>query len=367
MHEGALFAVPFDLKRLEVTGQPVPILEGVVPAPANAGAQFSVSETGSLVYVAGRSTVQNASIYWMDREGKFKPLLKTSGEYYNPVFSPDGKRLALEMRDRGRSDIWVYDLERDALTRLTFAGQANEIPVWTPDGERIAYSFREQNGVYNLWWIRADGGGDAQVLSESKSQQYPASWRPDGKVLAFMQLNPDTNWDIMSLPVEGNEKSGWKPGAPNAFLNSAFMEDFSKFSPDGRWLAYHSNESGSDEVYVRPFPGPGGKWQISTGGGNYPEWSRNSKELFYRTIDSKIMMVPYTVSGDSFHADKAILWSSGQFTDLGPNYNFALHPDGKRFAVMKAPTTEQSAAVNKVSLVFNFFEELRRRTARQSK
>ena len=360
MHEGTLFAVPFDLQRLEVTGQPAPILEGVVTVPTNAGAQFSFSETGNLVYVAGGGGVQNVSIYWMDREGKFQPLRETPGGYYNPAFSPDGKRLALEIIDGARRDIWVYEWERDTLTRLTFAGEANRFPVWTPDGQRIAYSSQEKGGTYNLWWIRADGAGDAQRLAESKSLQYGRSWRPDGKVLAFRQTNPDTGSDIMTLPVEGDEKSGWKPGEPKPFVNSRFIEDGPAFSPDGRWLAYQSNESGNLEVYVRPFPGPGGKWQVSTGGGLFPKWSRNGKELFYRTEDSKLMVASYTSSGDSFRADKPQLWSPGQFTDLGlVVHNFDLHPDGKRFAVLKAPGTEQTAAVNKVSFIFNFFDELR--------
>jgi Tol biopolymer transport system component len=361
MHEGTLFAVPFDLKKLEVTGQPAPILEGVVTGPIYAGAQFSVSETGNLVYVVGRAGGQNVSIYWMDREGKFQPLRETPGFYINPAFSPDGKRLALEILDGKRSDIWVYEWERDIPTRLTFAGEGNGFPVWTPDGQRIVYSSKEKGGTQNLWWIRADGAGDAQRLAESKSSQFAGSWRPDGKVLALSQLNPGTNSDIMTLPIEGNEKSGWRPGEPKAFLNSPFVEDYPAFSPDGRWLAYTSNESGSFEVYVRPFPGPGGKWQVSTGGGGFPKWSRNGKELFYRTTDSKIMVVTYTASGDSFHADKPQLWSPGQFTDRGLNYNFDLHPDGKRFAVLKAPGTEQTAAVNKVSFIFNFFDELRRK------
>jgi Tol biopolymer transport system component len=166
----------------------------------------------------------------------------------------------------------------------------------------------------------------------------------------------------MTLSIEGDEKSGWKPGEPKPLVNSTFIEWEPAFSPDGRWLAYESNESGSYEVYVRPFPGPGGKWQVSTGGGRYPEWSRNGKELFYRTEDSKIMAVTYTASGDSFHADKPQLWSPGQFTDRGlGKYNFDLHPDGKRFAVLKSPGTEQTAAVNKVSFIFNFFDELRRK------
>src|SRR6202521_5441409 len=360
--EGAMFAMPFDLKRLEATGQPTPVLEGVVTAPIFAGAQFSFSETGNLVYVAGRSGGQDVSIYWMDREGKFTPLRETPGYYNNPVFSPDGKRLAVDIVDAKRRDIWVYEWARDALTRLTFSGEENMSPVWTPDGQRIVYSSQEKGGAFNLWWIRADGAGDAQRLTESKSPQYARSWRPDGKFLAFHELNPNTGFDVMTLPIQGDEKSGWKPGEPKPFVNSTFTEAEPAFSPDGRWLAYTSNESGGFEVYVRPFPGPGGKWQISTGGGIIPKWSPNGKELFYRTVDSKIMVVPYTASGDSFHADKPQLWSPGQFTDRGlGTSNFDVHPDGKRFAVLKTPGTEQDAAVNKVSFIFNFFDEVRRK------
>jgi eukaryotic-like serine/threonine-protein kinase len=365
MHAGTLFAVPFDLQRLEVTGQPVPVLEDVLAAPTSAAAQFSFSDTGNLVYIAGRAGGQNLSIYWMDHEGKFTPLRETPADYRTPAFSPDGERLALEISDGKRSDIWVYGWERDALTRLTFAGDTNSFPVWTPDGQRIVYSSYEKGGTPNLWWIRADGAGNAQRLSESNNTQDGGSWRPDGKVLAFHQYNSDTGFDIMSLPVEGDEKSGWKPGEPKPFVNSAFDEREPAFSPDGRWLAYQSNESGNYEVYVRSFPGPGGKWQVSTGGGLLPKWSRNGKELFYRTVtDSKIMVTAYTASSDSFHADKPQLWSPGQFTDLGPGiYDFDLHPDGKRFAVLKAQGTEQNVAVNKVSFIFNFVDEISRKVS----
>jgi Tol biopolymer transport system component len=162
----------------------------------------------------------------------------------------------------------------------------------------------------------------------------------------------------MTLSIEGNEKSGWKPGEPKPFLNSPFNEGSPALSPDGRWLAYLSNESGSNEVYVRPFPGPGGKWQVSTGGGSTPKWSHDGKELFNRTADSKMMLVTCTSSGDSFRADKPQLWSSGQYTNRG-NYNFDLHPDGKGFAVLRAPGTGETLAVNKISFIFNFFDELR--------
>ena len=234
--------------------------------------------------------------------------------------------------------------------------------MWTPDGQRIVYTSEEKGGAPNLWWIRADGAGDAQRLAESNSTQYPGSWPPDGKVLAFTQQNPGTGFAVMTLPIAGDDKSGWKTGEPAPFVTSTFNNGSPAFSPDGRWLAYDSNESGTYEVYVRPFPGPGGKWQVSTGGGYMPKWSRNGKELFYRTPDGKTMAVAYTASGDSFHADKPQLWSPGQFTEAGLGTSaFDLHPDGKRFAVLKAPGTEQNAAVNKVSFVFNFFDELRRK------
>ena len=360
LHEGTLFAVPFDLKRIEVAGQPAPILEGVATNVANAGAQFSFSETGNLAYVAGRLGDRSLSIYWMDRAGKFTPLRDIPANYRNPAFSPDGKRLALEINDGKRNDIWVYEWERDTLTRLTFASESNIFPVWTPDGRRITYASQEKGGNYNVWWIRSDGAGNAERLTESKNAQYPRSWRSDGKVLAFTQVNPGTGYDIMTLPIEGDEKSGWKAGEAKPFLNSAFLEQSPAFSPDGRWLAYMSNESGSNEVYVQPFPGPGGKWQISTGGGVLPRWSRNGKELFYRTLDNRIMVANYYASGDSFHAEKPQLWSPSRFTGVAAgNYSFDVHPDGKRFAVVKDPNTLQPVAVNKVNFIFNFFDEVR--------
>ncbi len=360
VHNGTLFAVPFDIKRLEVTGQPAPVVEGVATNPDRGGAQFSVSDSGTLMYVAGSAANLNVSIYWMDAAGKFTPLRETPGGYDNPAISPDGKRLAMDISNGSRSDIWVYEWERDTLTRLTFAGEQNYYPVWTPDGQRIVYASKEQGAATNLWWIHADGGGGAQRLTESKYPQYPWSWSPDGKTLAFMQENPGTSWDVMTLPVEGSEKSGWKPGQPKPFVNTLSSEADPSFSPNGRWIAYLSDESGTFDVYVRPFPGPGGKWQISTGRGDFPQWSRNGKELFYKTLDQKIMVVSYTSSGDSFHADKPRLWSPGQFTDRGIYVNFSLHPDGKRFAVLKAGNAETAPPpINKVSFIFNFFDELR--------
>jgi eukaryotic-like serine/threonine-protein kinase len=360
LHNGTLFAVPFDAKRLELTGQAAPFLEGVSTNPVTGGAQFSVSDNGTLVYVAGSAANQDVSIYWMDAAGKFTPLRETPGNYSDLAISPDGKRLAMDINDGKRSDIWEYDWERDTLTRITFAGGSNTYPVWTPDGQRIVYSSSEKGMPTNLWWIRADGGGDAQRLTESKSVQIPGSWSPDGKILAYFESNPGTGYDVLTMPVEGSEKSGWKPGQPKPFVNTTFNEVVPAFSPDGKWIAYQSNESGVYEIYVRPFPGPGGRWQISAGGGTYPEWSRDGKELFYRAPNRDMMAANYAESSDSFRADKPRVWSSGQFTSRQSAFTFSLHPDGKRFAILKAPGADTVATpITKVNFIFNFFDELR--------
>ena len=365
MHDGTLFALPFDLKRLEVTGQPVPILGGVLAVPGDASAQVSFSQGGNLLYVAGHVELRTASIYWRDSEGKFMPLRQTPADYNNPVFSPDGKRLALEINDGKETDIWVYEWERDILTRLTFGGgdkrEDNTNPIWTADGQRITYSSDEKSGASDLYWTRADGGGDTRRLTETRNKKSPSSWTPDGKVLTFNQLKSGTTWNTMTMTTEGNEKLGWKLGEPKLFLDSASTEDMSVFSPDGRWLAYQSNESGEFQVYVQPFPGPGGRWQVSTDGGRFPKWSRNRRELFYLTQDNKIEVATYTASNDSFRSDKPRLWSPGQFTER----NFDLHPDGKRFAVLKASANNQSPPIDKVIFILNFFEELRRKVAAQ--
>jgi len=362
IHEGTLFALPFDLKRMEPAGQAVPVLEHVMSNPDTGGAQFSISENGALAYVQGIQSGVPVSIEWMGRDGKMQPLLKTPGEFYTMDFSPDGKRLAMEIQDGPRRDIWTYDLQRDTLTRLTFGGVSNFGTVWTPDGQRITYAMSEASGTINVYWKRADGAGDAQRLTDSKDQQFPSSWSPDGKVLAMHVQPADSRMylALYTMTMQGDEKSGWKPGEPKLFAEGPGVHCCPKFSPDGRWIAYQSNESGRSEIYVRPFPGPGGKWQISSDGGVYPAWSATSKELFFENNRQQMMVVPYSATADSFQAGKPALWSEGQFTDRGVSWNFALHPDGKRFAVLKAPAAEAQQRFNKVVFVSDFSAELRR-------
>ena len=365
MHESTLFAAPFDLNRLELAGPPVPVVDGVTVNRLT-GAQFAVADNGALVYFQGQGADEvEAPISWMDRQGRVTSLRAMLANWTNPLFAPDGRQLAMDIDDGRQTDVWVYHWMRDTLSRLTLDPARDEEPVWTPDGRRIVFgSSRAVNNVLNLYWQRADGTGEVQRLTDSKNTQYPSSWHPSGKFLAFQELNRQTNVDLMILPMEGDEASGWKPGKPTVFLNSPFNEREPMFSPDGRWLAYCSNESGRFEVYVRPFPGPGGKWQISTGGGANPTWSRTRHELFYGTPDQRIMVVPYTVEGDSFRAEKPRLWSEGRYSARTSRpsalRSFDLHPDGDRFALAAAPDTQTAAKQDKLVFIFNFFDELRR-------
>ena len=360
MHDGKLFAVTFDLDRLEVTGQPVPALEGVASNADTGGAQFAVSASGTLVYLPGQSAGSGALIHWMDQKGKTTPLRATLVNWSNLLFAPDGRRLAMQIAGPGPSDIWVYEWARDTLTRLTFDPAFDSKPVWTPDGRRIGFaSARADKSTLNLYWQRADGTGDAQRLTESNNQQRPASWHPSGKFLAFEEPNPATSWDLMILPMEGDEVSGWKPGKPSVFVNTPSAEREPMFSPDGQWLAYHSNESGRNEVYVRPFPGPGGKWQISTGGGSYPTWSRTKRELFY-SLNGQIMVASFGAEGDTFRAEKPQRWSDGRYLERAGNRGFDLHPDGERLAVALPVQTPSDTKQDKVVFIFNFLDELRR-------
>jgi serine/threonine-protein kinase len=357
IHEGTLFAASFDLDRLELTGQPVPALDSVTTNPTNGGAQFAFSRDGTLAYQRGEDLV--VPIQWMNREGRLQPLPAAPGAYNNIHFSPDGQWLALDIIEGKNRDVWVYEWARDTLSRLMFDPGEDLAPVWSPDGRRIAFSSaRADQATQNLYWQRADGTGEAERLTESKNTQSPSSWHPSGKLLALQETNPQTSFDILILPLEGDEASGWKPGKPTVFLNGPFGEIQAAFSPDGRWLAYSSNESGRDEVYVRSFPGPGGKWQVSTAGGRWTTWSRSRRELLYRDEDGRIMVARYTVEGDLFRAGKPRVWSPRLVPVRELGRTFDLHPDGERVAVLK--TSGNEARRDHVTMIQNFFDELRR-------
>jgi serine/threonine-protein kinase len=252
------------------------------------------------------------------------------------------------------ADLWIYDWQRGSKTRLTDGKSVYAYPVWSPDGRYVVFS--SSGGMF---WTRADGAGKPQPLTVSKALQSPASFTPDGRRLVFAELSPAGGL-IQTVRLDGGSGQ-LRANKPEVFLQTSSAQPFPAFSPDGRWLAYTDTESGSYEVYVRAFPDKGTRWLISNGGGMMPVWSKNGRELFYRTEDSRIMVATYTVKGETFVADKPRVWSEKRLANTGLTPNFDLAPDGKRFAVLMAAEGSESTEVQgHVTLMTNFFDELRR-------
>jgi len=253
-------------------------------------------------------------------------------------------------------DIWVQDLDRGTASRRSLLPGRNWWPLWTPDGNGIVFSSSNGSRYNSMYWVRADGSGEAQPLAGDQEEGVPRSFSPGGKQLAFDKLN-----EIWTAPVEGD--SGHPHvGAGTRFLDSATPAPEAQFSPDGRWMAYVSAELGTADVFVQPFPGPGGKWQISTGGGRFPIWSRNGRELFFLGPDQRIRVTDYTASGNSFSPGTPRVWSDKRVADLGVNSAYDLAPDGKRFAViLDAEQTGDSKPATSITVLVNFIDELRRR------
>jgi serine/threonine-protein kinase len=213
-----------------------------------------------------------------------------------------------------------------------------------------------------MCWIRSDGSTKPQPLTQSKNLQFPISFSPDARWLAFSELGPEGVLGLWTVPVESDGR-GLQAGKPEVFLAQApFNIHNARFSPDGRWLAYSSNESATDQVYVRAFPDQGGKWQISKDGGAYPIFSTDGRELFFRNLDNQVMAAAYTVKGDSFIAEKPRIWCATPMANLGNMSSYDVAPDGKRIiALMPVASPEAQQARNHVTFLFNFFDELRRR------
>jgi eukaryotic-like serine/threonine-protein kinase len=345
---GGLMAVPFDLTRLEVTGPPVSVLQGVRIAPTTGAAEFSFSDDGTFAYVAGGLWGGERTLLWVNRKGASEPIPAPPRAYGWPRLSPDGRRLALGISGSNQG-VWLYDLARSALS-LVAETPLTPNPIWTPDGKRLTFNFTT-HGPWNIFWVPSDGSGSVERLATSDNAQSPGSWSPDGQVLAFSELDPTTGYDIWVLRLAGERKA-------QPFLQTPSNETAPAFSPNGRWLMYVSDESGRNEIYVRPFPGPGGKLQISTEGGTEPTWAPNGRELFYRSGNKMMVVAVETKTG--FAAAKPVELFEGNYESglyvYSPNYDVS--PDGQRFLMIKGSEQESAMQVN---VVLNWFEDLKRR------
>ena len=343
-----LMAAPFDPKRLQITGAAIPLVEGVLQYGFLGGTQYALSRTGSLVYVPS-GTVPAKRLVWVSRDGTEQVLAALPHGYTYPRISPDGRRAVVTITEQ-EGQLWLYDLSRGTLTRLTFGPNLYINPAWTPDGKRIAF-MSNREGPLNIFWQLADGSGGLERLTTGEYTQAPGSFSPDGQELAFIEVNPTTGLDIWVLRMGDHRVQ--------PFLRTPFDESAPTFSPDGHWLAYISDESGRWEVYVQPYPGPGGKYQISTEGGTEPAWNPNGRELFYRNRD-KMMSVDISTQ-PIFSASKPRMLFQGPYaaTPLTFPY-YDVSPDGQRFLMIK-PGQETSSAATQIVIVQNWFEELKRR------
>ncbi len=364
MHEGALFGVAFDPKRLQLLGTPTLLLDDVAGSSGftDGGGQFAFSNTGTFVYLSGQSAYP---LLLLDAAGKTTPAVVQPGLYGASRFSPDGRKLAYIASGGKGVDVWVYDLDRRVPTQLTFQGTANHELAWAPDSRHLAYS----DGAA-LWWMRADGSGQAQMLCKTVHGR-PGSFSPADSTsiarLVFAANAPGLP-DIFTLPMDLSDPERPKPGKAEPFRNEpTVVEVDPAFSPDGRFIAYASDESGEVEVWVRPFPGPGGKWKVSPPGGQFPAWSAAAHELLFLGIDDRIMAVSYSTQGDSFSAGTPRVWSPVKIRRNGIQQNFDVSPDGKRVAMFPYPEVEAKGGSLHATFLLNFFDEVRRKAPLRGK
>lgn len=351
VRDQTLMAQRFDAKRLRLAGEVVPVVERMSQSRGSSHSPFSVSENGVLAYWTGDTKKE---LVWFDQVGRRLGSLGSAGDVPNFSFSPDEKRVALARTDArsGASDIWVVEVSRGVSSRLTLDRLEENFPIWSPDGTRIVFS-SNRNGPEDLYQKDSTGAGREELLYKSDvAHKHPLDWSRDGRFILYHTRQPRTGSDILALPLFGNRE-------PIPFLSTEFEEQHAQFSPDGRHVAYASDESGVYEIYVQPFPGPGEKLQISTQGGVQPRWRRDGKGIFYVAPDARMMAAPLSPRSGSLSVGipRALFKTPIIPDEFHASLDYAVTADGQRFLIA-TPTSE--TLVFPVTVVLNWAAKLDR-------
>ncbi len=344
VREGVILAAPFDPQQLKLTGPPVPVVEDAFVAPFEGNSQFAVSDTGTLIHAPASLLQPPREVVWVDRQGREEVLLEADRRYSAPSLSPDGRSVAITVED-GNPDIWVYQLDRKVLNRLTFSPRSEHTPIWYPDGRRIAFILDAP--PFHLYSVPADGSTEPTVVLESPIDSYADAVSPDGRWMVVRQLSMEEDYNLGLLEVGDGQNV-------RPLRNTQFKERFATVSPDGRYVAYESDESGRGEIYIQSFPGPGVRTKVTRDGGGAPVWAANS-ELFY-WHGNRLFAVPVgTTPGLSIGEPEALFTASRYTTNSSREYDVTA--DGRRIIIAKIP---EASDPREVQVVLNWFTELER-------
>jgi hypothetical protein len=342
--DGTLLGAPFDSKRMEITGSPVTLAQGV-RVTVGGPPQFAASGAGNLVYVPEVPF----ELRLVNRDGTSAPATSLARRFHSPRFSPDGRHLAVDFPQQGSRDVWSIDLRQGTLSRLTFDNDGHD-PVWSSDGRKIAYA-SARGSVIGMFERSADGSGNADSLHVGRTAETVGAYLPDGRNAVVISVGTGGSFDLTLMPLSGERQ-------PQPILSSPFNEFYPAVSPDGRWLAYASDEAGQSEVYVRPLPGPGPKLVVSQSGGSEPVWSRDGRELFYRGFGRQgtpLIALTVQTSPEFQVLSRRELFDASEYEGSVPHANYDVGPDG-RFAMV------YQGHLSELVLVQNWTEEVRRRS-----
>ena len=352
---GSVFAVPFDIERLRIIGTPVQVVENVFLG--HRGGRYSVSRNGSLAYVPGRVTgvfgATNSNLVLVERSGRVQPLSVEARPYAAPRLSPDGALISVTVAAQENTDLWIVDAARSTLTRFTFDSGSEWCGIWTPDAQRVVFD-SSRGGTLNLFAKSSDGTGDVERLTTGPSLHHALAISPDGTLVFEEQRVSDGTWDLVVLELDGEHET--KP-----LLDSPFSERAAALTADGHWLVYQSDESGRDEIYVRPFPDVAtGRWQISTNGGAWPVWAPDGRELFYLSENAVMAVTVETEPTFRSGPSKLLFETTAYVVDNQFYRPYDVSIDGRRFLMMKSTGSDDRSGPTQIHVILNWFEELKR-------